>query len=186
MDGAWRRPPKSLADYGHTEPKRGAEWWGKSPFGYFWGSFPKVTRCKSGTLSGRYLNNGYVPGPTVLTVRPSSQASQLPHLDAGVSGRSMSTVRPPSQASQLPHLDGGVSGRSVSAFRPPSQASQLPHWPRSAYRGDSFTLQAAMPWMRNPQRGKCTCTVPPRSSVRRRISSSRPANSNSPATGSTP
>ncbi|TKJ95333.1 hypothetical protein PflCFBP13510_28355 [Pseudomonas fluorescens] len=30
MDGAWRRPPKSLADYGHTEPKRGAEWWGQS------------------------------------------------------------------------------------------------------------------------------------------------------------
>ncbi|GLH48679.1 hypothetical protein RS3R2_23640 [Pseudomonas lactis] len=30
MDGAWQRPPKSLADYGHTEPKRGAEWWGKS------------------------------------------------------------------------------------------------------------------------------------------------------------
>ncbi|AZE61653.1 hypothetical protein C4K02_3293 [Pseudomonas synxantha] len=30
MDGAWRRPPKSLADYGHTEPERGAEWWGKS------------------------------------------------------------------------------------------------------------------------------------------------------------
>ena len=23
-------PPKSLADYGHTEPERGAEWWGKS------------------------------------------------------------------------------------------------------------------------------------------------------------
>jgi hypothetical protein len=22
--------PKSMADYGHTEPKRGAEWWGKS------------------------------------------------------------------------------------------------------------------------------------------------------------
>jgi len=30
MDGAWRRPPNSLADYGHTEPRRGAEWWGKS------------------------------------------------------------------------------------------------------------------------------------------------------------
>ncbi|ATN13120.1 hypothetical protein CRN80_27385 [Pseudomonas sp. FDAARGOS_380] len=30
MDGAWRRRPKSLADYGHTEPQRGAEWWGKS------------------------------------------------------------------------------------------------------------------------------------------------------------
>ncbi|AZE68474.1 hypothetical protein C4K01_4296 [Pseudomonas synxantha] len=22
--------PKSMADYGHTEPGRGAEWWGKS------------------------------------------------------------------------------------------------------------------------------------------------------------
>ena len=30
MDGAWQRPPKSLADYGHTEAGRGAEWWGKS------------------------------------------------------------------------------------------------------------------------------------------------------------
>ena len=28
MDGA--AAPKSLADYGHTEPQRGAEWWGKS------------------------------------------------------------------------------------------------------------------------------------------------------------
>ncbi|MCK3840909.1 hypothetical protein E4P01_23730 [Pseudomonas sp. NCIMB 10586] len=51
-----------MADYGHTEPKRGAEWWGKSLFGYFWGSFPKVTRCKSGTNSGRYPNTGYVLG----------------------------------------------------------------------------------------------------------------------------
>ena len=124
--------------------------------------FSKVSRRQGGTPSGRYRSNGYVHSPTVLTVRP------------------------PSRASPLPHLDGGVSGRSVSAVRPPSQASQLPHWPHSAYRGDSFTLQAAMPWIRNPQRGKCTCTVPPRSSVRRRISSSRPANSNSPATGSTP
>ncbi|WP_236326424.1 hypothetical protein, partial [Pseudomonas poae] len=34
---------------------------GKSPFGYFWGSFPKVTRRKGGTNSRRYPNNGYVP-----------------------------------------------------------------------------------------------------------------------------
>ena len=45
--------------------------------------FSKVSRCKSGTLSGRYRRNGYVHGPTVLTVRPSSQASQLPHWIAG-------------------------------------------------------------------------------------------------------
>jgi len=25
-----------MSDCGHTEPGRGAEWWGKSPFGYFW------------------------------------------------------------------------------------------------------------------------------------------------------
>ena len=43
--------------------------------------FSKVSRRQGGTLSGRYLNNGYVPGPTVLTVRPPSQASQLPQLD---------------------------------------------------------------------------------------------------------
>jgi hypothetical protein len=36
-------PPKSLADYGHTEPKRGAEWWGKSPLVTL-GLFSKVTR----------------------------------------------------------------------------------------------------------------------------------------------
>ena len=47
--------------FGHTEPKRGAECWGKSPFGYFWGSFPKVTRCKSGTNTSRYRRNGYAP-----------------------------------------------------------------------------------------------------------------------------
>ncbi len=88
MDGAWRRPPKSLADYGHTEPKRGAEWWGKSPFGYFWGSFPKVTRCQSGTLSGRYRSNGYAHNPTVSPVRPPSRASPLPQFESGVSGRS--------------------------------------------------------------------------------------------------
>ena len=25
-----------MPSFWHTEPKRGAEWWGKSPFGYFW------------------------------------------------------------------------------------------------------------------------------------------------------
>ena len=56
-------PPKSMSDDGHTEPRRGAEWWGKSPFGYFWGSFPKVTRRKGGTNSRRNRSNGYVHKP---------------------------------------------------------------------------------------------------------------------------
>ncbi|CAN2973840.1 hypothetical protein METHPM2_2660002 [Pseudomonas sp. PM2] len=73
--------------------------------------FSKVSRRQGGTLSGRDLNNGYVPGPAVLTVRPSSQASQLPHLDRGVSDRDALAGGPSSQASQLPHLDRGVSDR---------------------------------------------------------------------------
>ena len=60
---------------------------GQERFAYFClgrhSGFSKVSRCQSGTLGGRYLNNGYVPGSTVVTVRPSSQASQLPHLDLG-------------------------------------------------------------------------------------------------------
>ncbi|TKK40070.1 hypothetical protein PflCFBP13517_18930 [Pseudomonas fluorescens] len=48
------------------------------------GSFSK---SQGGTLSGRYRRNGYVLGITVSPVRSSSQASQLPHLDCGVSCR---------------------------------------------------------------------------------------------------
>ena len=100
-------PPKSLADYGHTEPRRGAEWWGEDLLVTFgWAGIPvlpKVTRCQSGTLSGRYRRNGYVHNPIVLTVRPPSRASPLPQFDRGVSGRYASAGRPSSQASQLPH-----------------------------------------------------------------------------------
>ncbi len=57
------------------------------------GSFPKVTRCQSGTLSRRYRSNGYVHGPTVSPVRPPSRASPLPQLDCGASDRSAPAVR---------------------------------------------------------------------------------------------
>ena len=50
--------------------------------------FSKVSRCKSGTYSGRYLNNGYVPGPKtqppvhIVDVALSrSKLGRLPHLD---------------------------------------------------------------------------------------------------------
>jgi len=60
---------------------------GQERFAYFClgrhSGFSKVSRRQGGTLSGRYRRNGYVHGPTVLTVRPSSQASQLPHWIAG-------------------------------------------------------------------------------------------------------
>jgi len=52
---------------------------GEAPSGgakTFWlllGRLPKVTRCKSGTISRRYLNNGYVPSP------PKPQPKKKPH-----------------------------------------------------------------------------------------------------------
>ncbi|CAI8798013.1 hypothetical protein EMIT048CA2_10074 [Pseudomonas chlororaphis] len=52
-----------MPSFGHTEPQRGAEWWGKT----FWlllGRLPKVTRRKGGTLSSRYRSNGYTPNLT--------------------------------------------------------------------------------------------------------------------------
>ncbi|VCU67011.1 hypothetical protein [Pseudomonas synxantha] len=52
------------------------------------GSFPKVTRCKSGTNSNRYRSNGYVLGliqdPGRLQDRHREQAP-LPHLNCGPS-----------------------------------------------------------------------------------------------------
>ena len=50
---------------------------GEAPSGgakTFWlllGRLPKVTRCKSGTLSGRDRSNGYAPNPTQPTNPPN-------------------------------------------------------------------------------------------------------------------
>ncbi|WLH87454.1 hypothetical protein [Pseudomonas sp. FP2338] len=64
MDGAWRRPPKSVSDCGHAEPQRGTECWGEDFLVTFdWAGIPvlaKVTRRKGGTIGRRYPNNGYV------------------------------------------------------------------------------------------------------------------------------
>ncbi len=57
MDGPSRRPPKSMSDDGHTEPRRGAEWWGMSPFGYFWGS-PSVSGYLSRLLIDSIIQEG--------------------------------------------------------------------------------------------------------------------------------
>ncbi len=64
----------------------------------------KVSRRQGGTLSGRYLNNGYLPGPTVLTVRPPSQASQLPQFDRGVPGRWVLAVRSSREQAPSPQV----------------------------------------------------------------------------------
>ncbi|QHD07354.1 hypothetical protein PspR76_17165 [Pseudomonas sp. R76] len=113
-----------MSDYGHTEPKRGAEWWGKSHLLTLgWAGIPafsKVSRCKSGTLSGRYRRNGYVLGliqhPGRLSGRHRGQApshiwNAVHQLDS--CNLPDSKLAPHSklcrylwlsQASQLPHL----------------------------------------------------------------------------------
>ncbi|RXE53246.1 hypothetical protein B4O85_07070 [Pseudomonas azotoformans] len=73
------------AVFGHTEPKRGAEWWGKSALVTF--ALFESDPTSGGTLSGRYRRNGYVLGITGSPVRPPSQASQLPQFDRRESGR---------------------------------------------------------------------------------------------------
>ncbi len=53
---------------------------GQRPFGYFW-VFPKVTRCKSGTISGRYRSNGYALPRWIHTCRTDTyvQNHNPPH-----------------------------------------------------------------------------------------------------------
>ncbi|PRW80174.1 hypothetical protein C7A12_03080 [Pseudomonas fluorescens] len=73
------------AVFGHAEPRRGAEWWGKSALVTF--ALFESDPPPGGTQSGRYRRNGYVLGITGSPVRRPSQASQLPHWDPRASGR---------------------------------------------------------------------------------------------------
>ncbi len=57
--------------FGHTEPKRGAECWGQA-FLVTFCALQKVTRCKSGTVGGRDLNNGYTP------ITPATESPATP------------------------------------------------------------------------------------------------------------
>ena len=57
MDGRSRRAHGAMPDCGHAEPRRGTEWWGKSPFGYFWGS-PSVSGYLSRLLIDSIIQEG--------------------------------------------------------------------------------------------------------------------------------
>ena len=64
---------------GHTEPRRGAECWGKSVLLTLRSS--KVSRCKSGTISSRYRSIGYVLSQTTRAI--CSPILPLNHRSAG-------------------------------------------------------------------------------------------------------
>ncbi|QHD02408.1 hypothetical protein PspS04_19500 [Pseudomonas sp. S04] len=49
-----------MSEYGHAEPKRGTEWWGKSVLLTF--ALFKSEPPSGGTIGGRYRKNGYVLG----------------------------------------------------------------------------------------------------------------------------
>ncbi len=66
---------------GHVEPRRDTEWWGEAFCLLLRSS--KVSRCKSGTISGRYPNNGYV-------LRPKRSSAQ----DIAIAGKPAPTLGP--------------------------------------------------------------------------------------------
>src|SRR5471032_532616 len=66
MDGPSRRPTDSSRSEG-TPSLSEVPSGGSKTFWLLLGRLPKVTRCKSGTLSGRYRSNGYALTPTAQT-----------------------------------------------------------------------------------------------------------------------
>ncbi|AVJ22359.1 hypothetical protein CQ006_27760 [Pseudomonas cedrina] len=102
MDGAWRRPPKSLADYGHTEPKRGAEWWGKSALLTFalFESEPPSGRNPKWPLPQEWIctRSNCVDCQAVFAGKPA------PTLDRGASVISVSAARPSREQAPSPQI----------------------------------------------------------------------------------
>src|SRR5471030_2623 len=78
MDGPSRRPTDSSRSEGTPSPSEGPSG-GAKTFWLLLGRLPKVTRCKSGTLSRRYRSNGYVLPPHQPVKNPYK--FQLPHND---------------------------------------------------------------------------------------------------------
>ena len=121
---------------------------GQERFAYFClgrhSGFSKVSRCKSGTLSGRYRRNGYVHGPTVLTVRPSSQASQLP---PWIAGHQLYLCRLPGRhGSKLPRHGFAVIPK-LCRYLCSSQASQRPHFELRMHSNVGAGLPAMAPFI---------------------------------------
>ncbi len=66
-------------------------------------------------------------------LRRTAQLCRSLCCDSGKPTHDVPTVRPPSQASQLPHLDCGASVRSASAVSPSREQApspQVQHWPK--------------------------------------------------------
>src|SRR5476651_945038 len=66
----------AIPERGNAEPRRGADRRGRA----FWLllRFSKVTRCNSGTIGVRYLNNGYVPHQNLKNKPPEQPPPQAP------------------------------------------------------------------------------------------------------------
>ena len=151
MDGAWRRPPKSLADYGHTEPKRGAEWWGKSVLLTFalFKSEPPSGRNPKWPLPQQwiYTQSNCVDCQAAFASKPAPTVGLwgVRWIDVGweavIAGKPAPTFGSRGCQIEMRWLAGrhrrqasshtwiaGVSDRDALAGGPPSQASQLPQF----------------------------------------------------------
>ncbi|MDQ0740750.1 hypothetical protein QF045_003610 [Pseudomonas sp. W4I3] len=131
-------PPKSVADYGHTERERGAEWWGKSPLGYFWGSFPKVTRRKGGTLSRRYRSNGYVRALIQHPGRLSGRHREQAPSHIWIARHQSDSYRPPGRhGSKLLATGSGPCQSCVDTYAPMAVSQLSIGWLTHRYRGQA-------------------------------------------------
>src|SRR5476649_2254293 len=107
MDGPSRRPTDSSRSEGTPSLSEGPSG-GAKTFWLLLGRLPKVTRCKSGTLSGRNRSNGYAPTLRTLNTNQTHQPRQrkipLKLRKAGSVHRLRLTQMPMLQkADQAPH-----------------------------------------------------------------------------------
>ena len=143
MDGAWRRPTDSSLRSG--TPSLGEVPSGGARAFCLLLRFSKVSRRQGGTLSGRYRRNGYVHNPTVLTVRPPSQASQLPHLDRGASGKCAPIIR---EQAPSPQIQRRTEVVQISIPRRPQEAVCRPNATPGAALCRRWSW--AIPWCETP------------------------------------
>ncbi|SDU39272.1 hypothetical protein SAMN05216475_2892 [Pseudomonas synxantha] len=131
---------------------------GARAFGYF--ALFKVTRCKSGTLSGRYRSNGYV----LALIRHAGRLSgrhrgQAPsHTWAETISQILVGCQAAIGGKPPPTLGPRPSVKYWSAVRPPSGASPLPHLGRD-HQSNTGRLSGR-------HRGKPPPTLGPRPSVK--------------------
>src|SRR5471032_2722498 len=129
MDGPSRRPTDSSRSEGTPSlsevPSGGAK-----TFWLLLGRLPKVTRCKSGTLSGRYRSNGYVHTPSQKNALKAPDTDHSTHTKSHTSPHPKSHHNPDSEsASETPASSAQTPGDSGPAYTHTAETPAPPQPP---------------------------------------------------------